>query len=67
VPCYFDDHPKAKRWSDVKGAKYVASGENIGPGAPQGVNCSVGEFVGGSCLENLKAYIAGTGGNYTDR
>jgi hypothetical protein len=67
VPCYFDDHPKAKRWSDVSGDKYVASGDNIGPGAPQGVNCTVGEFVGGSCLENLKAYIAQTGGSYTAR
>jgi hypothetical protein len=64
VPCYFDDHPKAKRWSDLTGDKYVASGRNIGPGAPQGVNCTVSQFLGGSCLDSLKAYIRQTGGSY---
>jgi hypothetical protein len=67
VPCYFDDHPKATRWSDVTGAKYVANGENIGAGAPQGVNCTVSEFLDGGCLASLKAYIGQTGGSYTVR
>jgi hypothetical protein len=67
VPCYFDDHPNAKRWSDVTGDKYIASGENIGPGAPQGVNCTAEQFLDGSCLARLKAYIAETGGTYTAR
>jgi hypothetical protein len=67
VPCYFDDHPNAKRWSDVSGSKYVASGHNIGAGAPQGVNCTVSQYLGGSCLRNLKTYIAESGGSYTAR
>jgi hypothetical protein len=67
VPCYFDDHPNAKRWSEVSGSKYVASGQNIGAGAPQGVNCTVSEYLDGGCLRNLKAYIAETGGSYTAR
>jgi hypothetical protein len=65
VPCYFDDNPNSTRWSGVTGAKYVASGKNIGSGAPQGVNCTVPRFLDGSCLESLKAYIAQTGGSYT--
>jgi hypothetical protein len=67
VPCYFDDHPGAKRWSGVTGDKYVASARNIGPGAPQGVNCTVPQFLDGSCLTSLKTYIAQTGGSYTAR
>ena len=63
VPCYFDDHPKAS-WPAVSGGKYVASHRNIGPGAPQGVNCDVEEFLGGGCLARLKAYIAETRGSY---
>jgi hypothetical protein len=64
VPCYFDDHPTAK-WAGLTGDQYVASGKNIGSGAPQGVNCSVSEVVGGSCLQRLKSTIQQTGGNYT--
>jgi hypothetical protein len=64
VPCYFDDHPKPKRWHGVTGDRYVATARNIGAGAPQGVNCTVSQFVGGSCLRNLKAYIRQTGGSY---
>jgi hypothetical protein len=64
VPCYFDDHPNAKRWSDVTGSRYVASTRNIGPGAPQGVNCEVSDVLSGTCLRDLKAYIAQTGGSY---
>jgi hypothetical protein len=65
VPCYFDDHSGSTKWSDVSGATYVASGKNIGSGAPQGVNCTVSQFLDGSCLEDLKTYITQTGGNYT--
>ena len=64
VPCYFDDHPTAK-WSAVTGDQYVASGRNIGSGAPQGVNCSVSQLLGGSCLQRLTSYIQQTGGSYT--
>ena len=37
VPCYFDDNPSAA-WSDTEGDQFVATAENIGAGAPQGVN-----------------------------
>jgi hypothetical protein len=49
----------------VSGAKYIASAANIGSGAPQGVNCTVQQFLDGSCLVTLKAYITQTGGSYT--
>lgn len=64
VPCYFDDNPNATKWNEVSGEKYVASAQNIGAGAPQGVNCSVDEFLGGDCLARLEDYIAETGGEY---
>jgi hypothetical protein len=63
VPCYFDDNPTAK-WTAVTGDQYVASGANIGSGAPQGVNCSVTDVLSGSCLQSLKSYIEQTGGSY---
>lgn len=63
VPCYFDENTTA-RWPDVTGDEYVASAQNIGAGAPQGVNCEVDEVLDGGCLDRLKAYIADTGGTY---
>ena len=66
VPCYFDGHPNA-RWGDLTGQKYVASARNIGAGAPQGVNCKVPQVLDGTCLRELKGYIAQTGGSYTAR
>lgn len=65
VPCYFDDNPDATSWSEVTGDQYVASGANIGPGAPQGVNCSVADFLDDQCLTTLQGYITETGGRYT--
>jgi hypothetical protein len=65
VPCYFDANPSAKRWDDVTGTRYVAAGTNIGAGAPQGVNCTVQQFLDGNCLDSLKAYITQSGGSYT--
>jgi hypothetical protein len=65
VPCYFDDHPQQTHWYKVTGDKYVASPANIGPGAPQGVNCTTEELLGGRCLSMLKAYIDSTGGSYS--
>ena len=65
VPCYFDGKPSGAPWSEVTGDEYVASGANIGAGAPQGVNCTVDELVGGSCLEQLQGWISETGGSYT--
>ena len=64
VPCYFDANP-SQSWSQVTGDQYVASAKNIGTGAPQGVNCTVSELTGGTCLSRLKAYIKQTGGSYT--
>jgi hypothetical protein len=64
VPCYFDDNTTAS-WTQLTGGEYVASAQNIGTGAPQGVNCTVAEVTGGQCLSRLKAYIQSTGGSYT--
>jgi hypothetical protein len=64
VPCYFDANP-TQAWSQLTGGTYVASATNIGTGAPQGVNCSVSEFLGGGCLSRLKDHIRKTGGSYT--
>ena len=64
VPCYFDDHPSSTSWADVTGDEYVASAENIGAAAPQGVNCSLDDFLGGQCLSDLKRRISSTGGSY---
>jgi hypothetical protein len=61
VPCYFDDNPDATNWADVTGDEYIASAQNIGGAAPQGVNCSLEAYLGGSCLSELEGYIASTG------
>ena len=63
VPCYFDDNPDATNWTDVTGDEYVASAQNIGGGAPQGVNCSLEDYLDGTCLNELESYIESTGGS----
>jgi hypothetical protein len=64
VPCFFDDNPDATAWSDVTGDEYIASGANIGPGAPMGVNCSVEEVLDDRCRSELEAYMESTGNPY---
>ena len=69
VPCYFNDHPASAGWTDIENAadpmSYVASFQNLGNAAPQGVHCSdVEEVLNGSCLKRLEAYIEQTGGKY---
>lgn len=64
VPCWFDDHTSSTSWSDVTGDQYVASAQNIGSAAPQGVNCSLQDVLGGQCLAQLKSHISATGGSY---
>lgn len=64
VPCFFDDNPDSTSWADVVGDEYVASAQNIGSGAPQGVNCTLEEFLDDSCEAELRSYIADTGGAY---
>ncbi len=66
VPCYFDDNPDSSSWADVEGYEYVASAQNIGAGAPQGVVCEVESFLDGTCLADLQSYISRTGGSYFD-
>jgi len=71
VPCYFDGTPGAL-WSEIENAAdpypptyYVASFQNLGNAAPQGVHCnSVAEVLDGSCLKRLEDYIEETGGKY---
>jgi hypothetical protein len=64
VPCYFDDHPTSTSWADVTGDEYVASAKSIGAAAPQGVNCTLADFLGGQCLADLKRWITSTGGSH---
>jgi hypothetical protein len=62
VPCYFDDNPSAIHRYEATGDQCVASPQNIGAGAPHGVNCSVGELLDDSCLAEPEAYIESTEG-----
>lgn len=69
VPCYFDQAPQGTPWREIEQAadpmSYVASFQNLGNAAPQGVHCAnVAEVLNGSCLKRLKAYIEKTGGEY---
>lgn len=71
VPCYFDGAPQGALWSEIENAAdpmaYVASFQNLGNAAPQGVHCaSVAQVLNGSCLRRLEAYIEETGGRYFD-
>jgi hypothetical protein len=69
VPCYFDGAPSGTPWTAIEKAAdpmaYVASFQNLGNAAPQGVHCaSTTEVLNGSCLRRLNAYIEDTGGKY---
>ena len=69
VPCYFDGAGQGASWIDIENAPdpmhYVASFQNLGNAAPQGVHCaSVAEVLNGSCLNRLEAHIEKTGGEY---
>ena len=69
VPCYFDSTPPGTSWTAIESAadpmSYVASFQNLGNAAPQGVHCaSVAEVLDGWCLRRLEDYIEDTGGTY---
>ena len=69
VPCYFNNLPQGTPWTAIENAtdpmSYVASFQNLGNAAPQGVHCAnVDEVLNGSCLKRLEAYIEETGGKY---
>jgi hypothetical protein len=69
VPCYFNNLPQGTPWTEIEKATdpmtYVASFQNLGNAAPQGVHCvDVEEVLNGSCLKRLEAYIEETGGKY---
>ena len=69
VPCYFNNLPQGTPWTAIENAAdpmyYVASFQNLGNAAPQGVHCAdVEEVLNGSCLKRLEAYIEETGGKY---
>jgi hypothetical protein len=51
-----DGRNVSRRGSPVRTASDppVASAENIGSGARQGVNCTVPQFLDSSCLESLR-------------
>lgn len=72
VPCYFDDNndPNSPAsWTDIANdlnpMKYVATFQNLGNAAPQGVHCtSVADLLNDACRSRLEAYIGNTGGLY---
>jgi hypothetical protein len=69
VPCYFEGAAPGALWSEIGNADdpmyYVASFQNLGNAAPQGVHCAgTAEVLNGSCLGRLKAYIEEAGGEY---
>ncbi|MGO9614273.1 MAG: hypothetical protein ACLPX5_14745 [Dissulfurispiraceae bacterium] len=69
VPCYFEGAAPGAMWSEIEKAAdpmlYVASFQNLGNAAPQGVHCvSVAEVLNGECLKRLEAYIEEAGGKY---
>lgn len=69
VPCYFNDPAVPTAWTAIEDAPdpmfYVASFQNLGNAAPQGVHCaSTDDVLNGSCLEQLETYIENTGGKY---
>lgn len=69
VPCYFESAPRGTPWTAIEDAadpmSYVATFQNLGNAAPQGVHCAgTAEVLNGSCLRRLKAYIEDTGGEY---
>jgi len=69
VPCYFNNAPQGTPWTAIESApdpmSYVASFQNIGDAAPQGVHCaSVADVLDGSCLNRLEAHIEESGGTY---
>ena len=69
VPCYFNNLPQGTPWTEIENAAdpmyYVASFQNLGNAAPQGVHCAdVEEVLNGSCLKRLEDYIEETGGKY---
>ncbi|MBN3816165.1 hypothetical protein G3N57_05830 [Paraburkholderia sp. Se-20369] len=71
VPCYFNDKPNGTLWSALEGASdpmtYVASFQNLGNAAPQGVECtSTADALNGACLGRLQDYIHRTGGKYSN-
>jgi hypothetical protein len=56
VPCYFNNLPPGALWTEIENAadpmSYVASFQNLGNAAPQGVHCaSTAEVLNGSCLD----------------
>ena len=69
VPCYFDNLPQGTPWTEIEKADdpmtYVATFQNLGNAAPQGVHCvDVEEVLNGSCQKRLEDYIEKTGGKY---
>ena len=69
VPCYFKGAEPGAQWTEIVNAAdptyYVASFQNLGNAAPQGVHCAnTAEVLNGSCLRRLEAYIEETGGKY---
>lgn len=64
VPCFYDDPANANVPFEDIPESYAARPDQIGAAAPQGVQCSLSEYLNDSCLKRLKKHIADTGGTY---
>lgn len=66
--CAFQGQPIGTEWRTLddnpNAYDFVASFQNMGNAAPQGVQCDLGQLVRGSCLLKLRTYISQTGGSY---
>jgi hypothetical protein len=64
VPCFYNDPANAAvPFEDVPRA-FAARPEHTGPATPQGVQCTLTEYLSNACLSRLKRHIADTGGSY---
>ncbi|MEU7905660.1 hypothetical protein [Actinoplanes sp. NPDC049118] len=64
VPCFYNDPANADVPFEDIPQSYAARPAHTGPATPQGVQCTLTEFLSDTCLSRLKQHIADTGGSY---
>jgi hypothetical protein len=64
VPCFYNNPANADVAFEDVPAQFAAQPRDAGPATPQGVQCSLTEYLSDTCLNRLKKHIADTGGSY---
>jgi hypothetical protein len=64
VPCFYNEPGNAEVPFENVPERYAARPEYTGPATPQGVQCTLTEYLSDACLSRLKRHIADTGGSY---